>query len=188
MICLSGNLPALKIGHHHVVGYKTDWIEEALSRAAAASNRTDCPFIPDIRDGILHYLEKRCSLRVFAIEDLYSRMRAMLRRIGCDDIAQHLCPLAPPITVSLIGPARKAGRGSESDFFRSLGEEIRLLQKSGAESICLCNIDESVTLLRGPDASVVSRAQLRIEITLFVESYQRRHPAPNLELDLTFDS
>ena len=96
MICLSGNLPALKIGHHHVVGYKTDWIEEALSRAAAASNRTDCPFIADIRDGILHYLEKRCSLRVFAIEDLYSRMRAMLRKIGCDDIAQHLSALAPP--------------------------------------------------------------------------------------------
>ena len=188
MICLSGNLPALKIGHHHVVGYKTDWIEEALSRAAAASNRTDCPFIADIRDGILHYLEKRCSLRVFAIEDLYSRMRAMLRKIGCDDIAQHLSALAPPITVSLIGPARKAGRGSESDFFQSLGKEIRLLQNAGAESIRLCNIDESVTLLRGPDASVGSRAQLRIQITLFVESYQRRHSAPKLELDLTFDS
>ncbi|MDB4478384.1 hypothetical protein N9013_04140 [Akkermansiaceae bacterium] len=94
----------------------------------------------------------------------------------------------PPITVSLIGPARRAGRGSESDFFQSLGKEIRLLQDAGAESIRLCNIDESVTLLRGPDASVGSRAQLRIQITLFVESYQRRHSAPELELDLTFDS
>ena len=115
-------------------------------------------------------------------------MRAMLRKIGCDDIAQHLSALAPPITVSLIGPARRAGRGSESDFFQSLGQEIRLLQDAGAESIRLCNIDESVTLLRGPDASVGSRAQLRIQITLFVESYQRRHSEPKLELDLTFDS
>ena len=188
MICLSGNLPALKIGHHHVVGYETDWIEEALSRAASACNRTDCPFIADIRDGILHYLEKRCSLRVFAIEDLYSRMRAMLRKIGCDDIAQHLSPLAPPVTVSLIGPAGKAGRGSETDFFRSLGEEIKLLQEAGAESIRLCDIDESISLLRGPDASSASRAQLRIEITSFLESYQLRHTAPKLELDFTFDS
>ena len=188
MICLSGNLPALKIGHHHVVGYETDWIEEALNRAATACNRTDCPFIADIRDGILHYLEKRCSLRVFAIEDLYSKMRAMLKKIGCHDIAQHLSPLAPPITVSLIGPAGKAGRGSEADFFRSLGDEIKLLQQAGAESIRLCDIDESVTLLRGPDASAGSRAQLRVEITSFLESYQRRHSAPKLELDLTLDS
>ena len=139
-------------------------------------------------DKVRRCLEKRCSLRVFAIEDLYSRMRAMLRKIGCDDIAQHLSALAPPITVSLIVPARRAGRGSESDFFQSLGQEIRLLQDAGAESIRLCNIDESVTLLRGPDASVGSRAQLRIQITLFVESYQRRHSEPKLELDLTFDS
>ena len=188
MICLSGNLPALKIGHHHVVGYETDWIEEALNRAASACHRTDCPFIADIRDGILHYLEKRCSLRVFAIEDLYSRMRAMLRKIGCDDIAHHLSPLAPPVTVSLIGPARKAGRGFEADFFRSLGDEIRLLQKAGAEFIHLCDIDESIIFLRGPEASSVSRTQLRREITSFLESYQRRYPAPKLELDLTFDS
>lgn len=188
MICLSGNLPALKIGHHHVVGYETDWIQEALSRAAAACNRTDCPFIADIRDGILHYLEKRCSLRVFALEDLYARMRAMLRKIGCNDIAQHLSPLAPPITVSLIGTARKAGRGSEKDFFRSLGDEIRLLQKAGAESIRLCDINESITLLRGPDVSPASRDQFRIEITSFLEGYQHRHSAPKLELDLTFDS
>ena len=109
MICIVGNLPVLKVGHHHVVGYDTEWIDEALSRAAIASNRHDFPFIDDIRDGVMHYLEHRCPLRVLPLEDLYERMRVMLRKIGCDAIANNLVPLGTTTTVSLAKSAPQAG-------------------------------------------------------------------------------
>lgn len=56
MICLAGNLPPLKVGRQKVVGYQTDWIEQALARAARAGGRQDCPFLKDISEGVLLYL------------------------------------------------------------------------------------------------------------------------------------
>lgn len=188
MICLAGNLPALQVGRQQVAGYGTGWIEESLNRAAASCGRTDCPFLNDIRNGILHYLEKRCSLKVLPLEDLFERMRGMLCKIGCDEIARHLVPLAPPITVSLIEPARKAGDGFELVFFQLLKDEIELLKNSGAESIRFCDVDESVQLLCGKQATAELLAELKTEITTFLESYHRQIPAPHRQLHLTVES
>ena len=71
MICLVGKLPVLQIGRHQVAGYDTGWIDIALQRAAKSCDRSDFPFIDDIRDGILHYLEHKCPWRVLPIEDLF---------------------------------------------------------------------------------------------------------------------
>jgi len=187
MICLAGNLPALQVGHHQVVGYDTGWIDESLRRAAVASNRVDFPFINDIRDGILHYLEKRCPLRVFALEDLFKRMRVMLRKIGCHAIADHLIPLAPPVTVSLVGPAREAGNGFELIFFRLLTEEIDLLRYSGAESICFCDIDACVEILSNGRSKQKASRQLKAEIVDFLERFDKAPLAPERNFHLTLD-
>ena len=106
MICLVGKLPVLKIGSHQVPVYGTEWIDRALARAAESANRADFPFIDDIRDGVLHYLEHKCPWRLLPIEDLFARMKRMLCRIGCEEIAKHLEPLAPPIKVSIARAAR----------------------------------------------------------------------------------
>ena len=124
MICLVGKLPVLQVGRHQVAGYGTEWIDVALHRAARSCDRADFPFINDIRDGILHYLEHKCPWRVLPLEDLFERMKRMLRRIGCDAIANNLNPLAPPITLSIARAAREAGNGFELVFFQKLQKEI----------------------------------------------------------------
>jgi hypothetical protein len=182
MICLAGNLPALKIGRQKVVGYPTDWIEQALARAAHAGGLDDCPFLKELSEGVLHYLEQNCSLQLFPIELLYERMRGMLRKIGCPEIAKHLTPLAPPVTVSLIGPARKAGPGSKETFFGILNEEIRLLHRSGAETIHFCDVEESIRLLGG------KAEHLRGEIRTFLDVRRHRGSFPHRELHLTLES
>ena len=187
MICLAGNLPALQIGHQQVAGYQTGWIDESLVRAAEACNRKDFPFIDDIRDGILHYLEIRCPLRVFALEDLFERMRSMLRKIGCEAIAEHLKALAPPVTVSLIGPARDAGNGYELVFFRLLSEEIQLLRDSGAEEIHFCNLKECVEILNCGKGMSKACKLLTDEITGFLERFDKQPIAQEHELPLTLD-
>lgn len=187
MICIVGNLPVLKVGHHHVIGYDTDWIDEALKRAAIASNRQDFPFIDDIRDGVMHYLEHRCSLRVLPLDDLYERMRIMLRKIGCDAIASNLTPLAPPITVSLIKSAREAGNGFELVFFCLLTEEINLLRECGAESICFCDIEESASIMRGGKKTTKAHQQLCSEIVAFLESFRDHSAVQERQITLTVD-
>lgn len=174
MICLAGNLPALKVGHQEVVGYPTDWIERALVRAAEAGGREDCPFLGHVSDGVIHYLKHRCPLRLCPIETLYERMRGMLCKIGCPDIAAHLMPLAPPVTVSLVGPARRCERGEDLAFFELLREEIRLLHRSGAEVIRFCDLDESVRLLF-PRAE--QRKKLKEDLIAF---FAGRHEDPTL--------
>jgi len=190
MICLAGNLPALQVGNQQVAGYDASWIDEALARAAVACNRQDFPFINDIRDGILHYLENRCPLRVFALEDLFERMRVMLRKIGCHAIADHLTPLAPPVTVSLTGPARDAGNGYELAFFQLLSEEIDLLKLSGVESIRFCHLEECVTLLTSDKRSRKKRlasAQLGAEIQAFLRRFHKQAITAERKLNLILD-
>lgn len=187
MICLAGNLPALKVGPQEVVGYPTDWIERALARAAEAAGRGDCPFLDLISDGVIHYLEHHCPLRLCPLESLYERMGRMLRRIGCADIAEQLVPLAPPVTVSLVGPARRSGRKAPLTFFEILGEEIRLLHQSGAEVIRFCDLEESVSLL---SRRAKRRKKLKDDLIAFFEG---RHETssffsfPRSDLHLTLE-
>jgi hypothetical protein len=187
MICFSKNRPALKVGPQTVVGYPTDWIEQALARAAKAGGRADCPFLSDLSEAVIHYLENRCPLALFPIEDLYRRMRLMLRRAGCPDLAAHLTLLAPPVTVSLIGPARRATRAGAPTFFKILDEEIRLLSQAGAEVIHFRDIDESVDLLRQPFRPRWDAEHLKREIRDFLEGHHREISFPHRDLHLTLE-
>ena len=61
MICLVGNRPVLQVGRHQVTGYDTAWLRETIMRGAVAAEREDFPFIDDLMEGIIHYLENKCS-------------------------------------------------------------------------------------------------------------------------------
>ena len=187
MICLVGNLPVLQVGRHQVIGYDTEWIDEALSRAADRRNRHDFPFIDDIRDGVLHYLEHRCPLRVLPIEDLFVRIESMLQKIGCDAIANNLQPLAPPVTISLARFAKEAGNGFELVFFCLLTEDLHDLAERGAEMVCFKDIDESAMILRGKKTFTKDCQKLANEIKDFVSTFHSDHGAPDRQLHLTVE-
>ena len=97
MICIAGKLPVLQVGRHQVCGYQTDWIRVGLEKAASRAGREAFPFLDDIYDSIVHYLEHKCSLRLMPVEKLNERIYYMLKRIGCEHIARALPPMAPPI-------------------------------------------------------------------------------------------
>ena len=149
MISFIGNRPAIQIGSYQVLDYDTIWLEDALRRAAKAADREDFPLIPEIRNGIELYLENKCPLRLLQLEDLFDRMRRMLRRIGCESIADKLQPLAPPVTISLVRAAISAGTGYELAFFETLRLELADLREAGAEQIHFTGLRESTLILRG---------------------------------------
>lgn len=187
MICLVGKLPVLQIGRHQVAAYGTDWIDLALKRAAESCNRADFPFIDDIRDGVLHYLEHKCPWRLLPIEDLFERMKRMLRRIGCDAIADHLLPLSPPLTVSVARAAREAGNGFELLFFQRLQDEIEDLRKRGAEEFHFTDLRDSALVLRGAARWDRSCDRLHQEILAFLQNFAQRPVAERRKFHLTID-
>jgi len=149
VISFIGNRPALQIGTHQVLEYDTQWLEDALRRAAKAADNEDFPLVGEVCRGVELYLENKCSLRLLHLEDLFDRMRKMLMKMGCERIAEKLEPLAPPVTVSLISAAEKAGNGFELAFFETLRADLLALREAGAEQIRFTGLRESTLILRG---------------------------------------
>ena len=149
MISFIGNRPAIQIGPYQVLDYDTVWLEDAILRAAKAADHEDFPLVGEIRNGVELYLENKCPLRLLHLNDLFERMRKMLVKIGCAQIAEKLVPLAPPVTVSLIRAAIAAGNGFELGFFETLRMELGELRDAGAEKVHFTGLRESALILRG---------------------------------------
>ena len=149
MIAFLNQRPAIQIGPYQVLDYDTDWLEDALMRAAKAADHENFPMAQEIRYGVELYLESKCSLRLLQLGDLFDRMRKMLVKIGCAPIADKLRPLAPLVTVSLVNTATSAGNGFELAFFETLRTEIAELREAGAEKVHFTGLRESTRILRG---------------------------------------
>ena len=173
MIAILGNRPALQVGQHQIIDYDTAWLDVALQRAARAAKREDFPFLADIRNGVVEYLESKCPLRLLKLEELYDRVRRMLVMIGCESIAEQLEPVAPPVTVSLVAAAMEAGNGFELAFFEKLRTELCQLRAQGARQIRFTGLRESSLILRGCDKWNVHCDKLLGEIELFIKAWEQ---------------
>lgn len=187
MICIVGNRPVLQIGRHQVTGYDTQWLRSAILRGAKAAEREDFPFIDDLLEGIVHYLENKCPLRVLTIEELHARVRRMLERIGCDAIARTLPLLAPPITLSLSRAAKEAGNGFELIFFNKIHDEIEELRMHGVEVLRFTGTRDCVKMLRGVNRWTTPCERLHEEILSFLKTHGHSSlpNAREIMLDLT---
>jgi len=188
VISLIGNRPALQIGRYQVIDYDTAWLDNALIRAAAAAEHENFPFIPDIRSGIVQYLETKCPLKLLHLDDLFDRMRKMLIKIGCERIAEKLEPLAPPVTVCLIRAAMGAGNGFELAFFETLRIELSELRAAGAEEIRFTGLRESSLILRGTAKWNKHCENLLCEIEAFLKAWDRDQPKNERQLQLCVES
>lgn len=170
MIAFISNRPALQIGPYQVLDYDTAWLEDALHRAARAADHEDFPLVAEIRNGVELYLENQCSLRLLHLADLFDRMRKMLVKIGCENIAEKLEPLAPPLTVSLVEAARSAGNGFELAFFETIRADLSKLREAGAEDIRFTGLRESAMILRGKSKWTRQCDNMLAEIGAFLNS------------------
>ena len=185
MICIVVNRPVLQIGRHQVTGYETDWLREAVLRGARAAEREDFPFIDDLIEGILHYLDTKCPLRVLTIEELHTRVRRMLERIGCEAIARTLPLLAPPVTLSLKRAAKEAGNGFELAFFNKITAEIQELKMHGVEELYFTDTRDCVKILRGVTSWNTPCEQLHEEIMTFLTTHGHSTLPDSREIRLT---
>jgi hypothetical protein len=188
VIALISNRPALQIGRYQVIDYDTSWLDVALIRAARAADHEDFPFAPDIRSGIVKYLETKCPLKLLHLEDLFDRMRKMLVKIGCERIAEKLELLSPPVTVSLVRAAMEAGNGFELAFFETIRLELAALHAAGAEEIRFVDLRQSSLILRGGSKWNQKCEDLLTEIRAFLRVWNRESPSGGRPLRLLLES
>lgn len=169
MICIAGNLPVLQVGRYQVCGYETDWIRQGLMRAAQRAGRSDFPFIDDIYDSIIYYLEHKCPLRLLPVEKLIERIAYMLKRIGCEHIAKALPRMSPAITISLEEAATEAGDNFELGFFTHLKDFIVEAKEKGAPAIVFEDVKNSVRILSRRDEWDESCEHLEREILNYLQ-------------------
>ena len=164
MICIVGNLPVLQVGRYQVTGYSTQWIRKAIEQAAERVQQDEFAFTDDVYEGVIHYLEHKCSLRLLQLDDLYKRIAHMLSRIGYGSIANALEPLAPAVTISLERAARDAGDGYELAFFHELQTELLELKSTGATDVYFSNVEECVHILKQTDTWTSDCIELEADI------------------------
>ncbi len=105
-----------------------------------AADRDDFPFVDEICQGIFHYLENKCPLRMMPLPALYDKMRRMLEQIGCETIATQLKPLAPPVHVCLLSLIQEHDCSFEMALYPLLRKEIDELYAAGANEIRFLHI------------------------------------------------
>ena len=171
MIALIGNRPVLQVGRHQVSCYDSQWLRDALCRAMHEADRADFPFLDEICQGIFHYLENKCSLRLLPLPALYEKMRRMLEHIGCDTIAQALKPLAPPVNVCLLRLLQEHQCVVELELFPMLRKEMDDLCAAGAHEIRFLHIKEAAMQICGSLKWDKRCERLRQEIEDFLQSY-----------------
>jgi hypothetical protein len=170
MICIAGNMPVLQVGEHQISNYDTYWIRRAIENASIRANQPHFSFLDDVYDGIVYYLENKCSLRLLQIEALYRRIRHTLKRIGCEAIANALVVECPPITISLERAATEAGNGYELAFYQILQSEMIALKKLGAREVFFSEIRESVLIMKRSDKWCDDCDQLENDILLWFKN------------------
>lgn len=188
MISFINQRPAIQIGPYQVLDYDTDWLEDAILRAAKEADHEDFSMAPEIRQGVEMYLESKCSLRLLHLEDLFDRVRKMLVKIGCAPIADKLQPLAPPVTVSLVHTANAAGNGFELAFFETLRNELSELREAGAEKVHFTGLRESAQILRGKSKWNKHCDALLEEIRIFLAACDREPEEFSRALSLSVEA
>jgi hypothetical protein len=179
VISFIGNRPILQVGRHQVTHYDTDWLVDALKRAAADAGLEGFPCIEEIGQGIIHYLENSCSLRMISAGELRDRVRRMLEAVGCKSIADSLPPVAPPVTISLLDTARASEAGFELAFFESLRNQIIELRREGAADIRFSHHGAAILHITGRDKWDRECRRLLEELAAFLRALDCSHePLP----------
>jgi hypothetical protein len=187
VISFIGNRPALQIGPYQVIDYDMAWLDLALQRAVMAADLGDFPFVEDIRNGVSQYLETKCPLRLLPLDELFERVKRMLNTIGCQEIAENLEILAPPVRVSLVQAAMAAGNGFELAFFETLRTELGILKAAGVEEIYFTGARDSAMILRGAAKWNKFCEALLQEINDFLRAWDRDQPDNDRQLKLCME-
>ena len=154
------------------MGYDTEWVRKALEGAALKAELPEFPMLDYVVEAIELYLENDCPLTSLDIEELYNKIRGMLEKAGCPEIAKHLDLQAPALKISLKELASQAGETYELGFFEALMQELQDIKKFGVQEASFLHSKEAVQLLTGSKRWNKKCTKLMSEVKGFLTPYQ----------------
>lgn len=146
MIAFHKNRPVLQVGAGFIADYGFSWLEEALESAAEAAGTT-IPFKNDLIAAIGLYLEDSRDLSVLNVEELYVKIRRMLREVGLAHLAEHLHCSPPPYPVSIASIAER--NPLPLFFFKELHHELAQLTELGLTNYRFTDVKQCVLAMQG---------------------------------------
>jgi len=183
MIALPSSLPLIKISPDNLAACDAEWLRRNLRDAAT---RAEVPewFADDVVSGVITFLRNHYEGTTISIESLYDRIRCTLENLGLDDLAEELTPVAPPLRISLMDLAKKAGDGYELAFFQLLEQRFASATNNGVENVYFYGLRNCVQRLTSLRRWTRRCESLQDEITHFLEHEVRKVGAqrPNLSL------
>ena len=172
MICLPSQQPLLRIGDLPLAPCEEQWLQERIEQAAAAAGRGEFWLAADVARGVMDYLAGHHPGSTIDLAALLDRVRALLARIDCPDVAEYLDSSPPPQRLSLDDLAAEAGNGFELQFFAILRRFLESCARHGIREIRLSGIKSCVRSLRNARKWRPDCESLEQEIIAFVRHHR----------------
>jgi hypothetical protein len=168
MVAFKAEFPYLRTESGQLFEFNRDWLHAAIRRAADEAGYPSWWLTEHVTESIAFYLHLRNHESVVALSQLSQTVRYVLKAIGYKEIVPHFAPAPPPISISLLDIAHRAGAGYELAFFDLLEKRINGLIETGVDNLQLCSLQSCVKHLRGVKMWTRACDVLREEIVCFV--------------------
>src|SRR5437867_6281088 len=140
MVAFKEEFPYLRTSSGQLFEFSRDWLHAAITRAADEAGYPSWWLTDHVTESIAFYLQLRNDENVVAFNQLSQTVRDVLEAIGYKEIGPHFSPAPPPISISLVDIARRAGAGYELAFFGLLEKQISALIEAGVENLRISSL------------------------------------------------
>lgn len=171
MIALPHHLPFVRLGDNSLTLIQSDWLEDILVDASRGTTTPDF-FAKIVARGIQSYLENSYHGTVIGSDELLEKIQRLLYSMGLEEIAERLEWSPPPLRISLMDLARRAGN-SEWGFMPLLEDKCQEAVNSGAAFVEYHHLDDCVNSIHGASRGKVSREEIQSQIETKIDEYRQ---------------
>ncbi|NNE94328.1 MAG: hypothetical protein HKN23_21985 [Verrucomicrobiales bacterium] len=168
MIALPAAKPLIRFGSEQLAVYESAWLTKTLTDATDGTNIPSW-MAEDLSKGVEAYLEHHYPGSVIDSDELFSRIRDTLEKVGLTEVAENLEQSLPPVKISLTELANRAGSGFELAFFQMLESRVQDAAENGAGAVECYGLESCVKQLASAKKWTGECEQLKTEITAFLD-------------------
>jgi hypothetical protein len=168
MIAPRDEMPLVLFEGGEVSAFDPGWLTRRLVHAAEKAGYPQWWLAEHVSASVSNYLRYRFMENVLTAPRLADAVHSALQVIGYAEVARHFDAGPPPVRISLLELAKKAGSGYELAFFELLGRGMLQLLTTRAAYFELYDLEPGVKELRARKVWARDCHALREEIVTFV--------------------
>lgn len=177
MIAFLDDHPLVRFPDGRTFAFERRWLEGCLEAAAVRAGYEQWWLSGHVTESVSAFLKNDFEETVLNVDGLERAVKTVLESIGYGDVAEHYKTLPPPVRLSLLDTARKAGEGFELLFFEILRQQLEEALESGSRCIECDGLHDCVKFLRRAKVWRRDCTGLRLEIVEFIETHVTRNAA-----------